>query len=851
MWWKLKNRVAQRQTFWKLLQFAQSIRFEVRKKLVLGTEKYISAQTDSRLLYDLARMTVSPLLTALGTATILLIIDLYLPELRWRWAPLPLWHLADRDSYATFLSTIGGIGGVLIGFYYAGLTAVSSASYVQVPGVLRTLLLRQPVGSFYIRVLAFTTFVSLCLLAFHAVGFSPVRLAIPFLVLLSGLTILSFVHLGQQAFYFFDPTKLAGSVFIDLERWVKRATAQSRFWDDPSFQNHANRQADTALKALSVLSTHSSSQKYIESEAITGLAVSTLGFLFRYEHACTMIPSDSKWYPSQYEHPDFYAAGDLKVGMAIRTGGSVQPITVSNPWWVQDAALPLVFASLKKSIEDNNSAAAFRLMNAIGTYIERLGETWQVEQAISIIETAAGIISNGTLSREHKGEESSLRQLGLVESLGLFPIGMLLGFVRSLEHVRLTRIQAMLGRVRWHKPESLYQVGFSRFALPTLEWFRTRLQFEVLAERTICTPQWCIEQGVVNDYLKAFHKSVDLLLGVSARLYAAWHTVHIHNNNPWAGATVLNRHGEYLSKLQIHFEKLAATEKEYESARVTPDILGWPSARIDEFKARITSYENEYEIRVAREAHSLVGVKRNSNVPDFAGEFLSRTAHSVLKAIRGDDFTTFSATFPWFFQASIKKAAELFPSPKVTDETERIQRFNMAAGPLLDLMELSGYALLVSELRQGSQLWSTTKALWDTYFRENETGRAHVQVMGAVLDSADIPLSMPAGELIRTGWRMQVGGLLREIPVENRLVPSSSIIVEEVVQHPSALVRVLARDRIPGFFRGLDIFSAMYFVAYRTGQSRGRVADLLDLVERESGKRRNRKRNEIDAPAQD
>ena len=85
------------------------------------------------------------------------------------------------------------------------------------------------------KLVAYTTYVSLCLLAFYAMGFSPIRLAFPFLILLSGITILSFVQLGQQAFHLFDPTRLSDSLFIDLDRCVRRATVAGSFWEDNSF----------------------------------------------------------------------------------------------------------------------------------------------------------------------------------------------------------------------------------------------------------------------------------------------------------------------------------------------------------------------------------------------------------------------------------------------------------------------------------------------------------------------------------------------------------------------------------------------------------------------------------------
>jgi hypothetical protein len=461
-------RAAQSRSFWKVLRSLRRIRFEFRKRVLLGSEKYVSTNTAARILLDLIRVTLPALLFGLGTASVLLLIDLYLPVVKWRWVPLPLWHLDDRDSYATFLSTISGIGGVLIGLYYTGLTAVSSAAYVQAPGVLRNLLLREPVGKLYIRLLAYTTFVALCLLAFFGIGFSPLRLAVPFLILLSGVTILSFVHLGQHAFYFFDPTRLAGSVFVDLERWVKRATVLSRFWGDPAFQNHAHEQADTALKTLSTLADYSSAQKHLKTNAIADLAAFTIGLLYRYTEARQLIPSESKWYPSEYEHPDFYAAGEVKIEMAVQSGGSVQPVTVAQAYWVEEAALSVVYEALRSNLQENNEASVFRLLDLIRSYIERLGECWEVEHAITVVERVQKVISPVAFSPESSGSDAPRWRLGLVEYLCLLPIAALLGFVKSLQNAKLSRIRSLLCTVRWKRADTLYRAGFPRFVLPTL-----------------------------------------------------------------------------------------------------------------------------------------------------------------------------------------------------------------------------------------------------------------------------------------------------------------------------------------------------------------------------------------------
>jgi hypothetical protein len=829
---------AQRRSFWKLLRLVRRIGFELRKRVLQGSESYVAANTAGRILTELIWITLPSMLFAIGTATALLISDLYLPAvINWRWAPIPLWRLEDRESYATLLSTISGIGGVLIGLYYAGMTAVSSAAYAQAPGVLRNLLLRQPVGKLYIRLLAYATFVSLCLLAFYGIGFSPVRLAIPFLVLLSGVTILSFVHLGQQAFYFFDPTRLADSIFADLHRWVTRATVAGRSWEDSSFQSHANQRADATLKALTTLADYASLNKHLRSDAIAGLATSTVGFLYRYESARQLIPSESKWYPTDYQHPDFYTAGDLKIQFAVNSGSSVQPVTISQADWVEDAAIPVVLKALQANLDEKSEASLFRVLDALRVYIEHLGGLWEIEPAVAICQRIANLIAPVAFSAESAASDSPRWRLGLVEHLCLLPITALLGFVKSLENVKLARIRDLVGKVRWEKPESLYRAGFPRFVLPRLEWFRPRLEFELMAEGKIITPQWLIEQGVIKDYLIALHKAMDLLLRANERSYGAWHKKSVEAKHPWAAAIVLNRQDEYLRKLQTHFEKIAAIETEYESAKVLQDLLGWPSKQTETFKQRIVAIHHAHEIATAREALNLVGVERPSHVPDFSGEFLSRTAQTAVEAICQKDVTVFEAVFPFFFETSIKKTGDLLRLANGRSHAEQISWVNLAMGPLLDLVELSGHSILLSELRQSPEPWNSVKALWDRYLLDETAGPPRMHFLKGALQTADIPGMSVPGELLRSGWRMWIHQLLRDVPVVDVVSGSFGIHVDQRVQHPSALIRVLARRTFAGFYRGIDVFAATYFVQLAGNEAAAdvlRSSDLIDALERES-----------------
>ena len=98
----------------------------------------------------------------------------------------------------------------MIALYYSGMVAAGSSVYAKAPGgSTRTTFLREPHRQvLYSSAVAFTTFLVSLPTDFLRDWLLARPLAFPLLVLLSGVSVLSFVHLGQQAFNLFDPTRL-------------------------------------------------------------------------------------------------------------------------------------------------------------------------------------------------------------------------------------------------------------------------------------------------------------------------------------------------------------------------------------------------------------------------------------------------------------------------------------------------------------------------------------------------------------------------------------------------------------------------------------------------------------------
>jgi hypothetical protein len=751
---------------------------------------------NARSLVDFLRVTVGQFLLAGIAAFALLLSELYLPE----YNKFPLWRIADRDTYTTFLASISGIGGIFIGLYYAALTAVGSAIYSKVPNVIRTLLVRERWGTVYMRYLAFVTLLPIFLIGFYELGFSPIRLAVPLMILLSGVGIISFVQLGQRAFYFFDPTRLAYPIFDDLRAWVREAGVGGYRWDDKTFQNHARRQAREALAALGVLADMATEEKHLRTVSLLEISIMLVRFMTEYEELRARIPSDSFWYGRQYKHQEWFYTSDLQTQLASLTGGTLRPEAVADTQWVEDTCLPVLMRALRANIEMGNSELLPSLFVALDGLFDVLGQLGEVGKGFGLIhkitEAVLATFSEGALTDEW---------YEITDRFATWPTRVLLSYLQSPAIKNYDRATE-LRRVDWRLASTLYKSGMPPYLLPRLEWMRPRLQFELAVENKFVSPFWYQRELVAQSDAEQFSVNLEEILGASERFYGQWMAHAAVKDHAWLVPFIVNRQKEYLVKLQSNFGTFSRFVDEVEKTRVLGD-LRWPTWKIDEWTKTILRLKKLNVRQQAGQAARLTTRARPAALPDFAGEFLHSTAEALIEALVSADDETVKSLVPYYFFASLRKVGDLMPKTGAADWIDSAEA-RLASGPLSDLVELSGYALLFSDFHGNPKLWSSFRTVWDAYLAKDPSPIAVVVMLIALNET---PGMLSARGLVHTNWSTRVGQTLARLP--KREVFSGGgfgLHTETIVSHESPLVRALAEGPFFSLYSGTDIFLTLY-----------------------------------------
>ena len=749
--------------------------------------------------------------------------------------------IPQESNYGNLLVAIIGIGGVFIGLYYAAISAVGGAIYARVPNNIRDLLAKEQVGSVYMRLLALLTSFAVCLIAFHTLGFEPIVLAIPLLIIGAGVMIIGFVRLGARAFYFFDPTILSHRLFKQLLQCHRQVQAGGYRWLDRSFQNHTHRRAQVTIDTLTTVSEIAAKEPHLNGRPFAGLCKNLLSFLLVYETAKKSIPTDSLWYQQKYVHPDWYQTSDRKTSLAYNTATVLQPETVSDPRWIESAILPIVKRCLQINMEEKRYPIVNELLHHLDIYVQLLVAEHQIEYACDLISQVFLWCEKFLFSKEKNLViEEPLEHMQICRQLAIMPINVLLAYTHVIKSYGRDKINKRIHRIKWKSKKSIYKVGFAVHVLQRLEWMRPRLEFEERTEGHIVSPGWYLAELVGQKEVENCHTAMLCFYEKIGELYKPWIKSAISSKHRWLAAVILSEESQYWNKLDYHKAVLNHFWNDLNADRKA-ERIPWPSLKVDELIGKSRQRSKDLLELMSKENLLLSLISRPESYPDFAGQFLHTVGEALLRAMCENNCDTVEALFGRYLHGSLLQFEQL-GSEQTGSDWQQQGNLKIAVDPLLDLMDMSGYAYLLSEYHDTSGIKEPIIKAWDKYL-DHDQEKSSLQLLVSALSISESVFGMAPRDLNRTRWQQIIESRLAD--VERQEIPPSPnrIIIDPeprtVPVHQSPLVRIFAGRSHPFSYMsydGIDIFIAKYVRQQEGGENIDfgwRRRDLREEIRRE------------------
>ena len=743
--------------------------------------------------------------------------------------------IPEESNYGTFLSAVIGVGGVFIALYYAAVSTIGSAIYARFPNNIRDLLAHEKLGSAYMRLLALITFFGICLLIFHTAGLQPIILAMPLLIVGTGVMVFGFIRLGTRVFNLFDPTSLSHSLFDQLQQRHRQMQAGGYRWSNQSFQRSSHQIAQRNIDTLATLSEIVAKEPHLNGRPFARLCNNLLLFLCNYEKKRKLIPTNSLWYRQRYEHSDWYRTGDMETSLAHDTSTGLQPKVVRDIRWIESEILPIVQRCLATNIKEKRYTIVIELLDYIDYYIRRIAKEHQVEYAFNLIGNVFGWCEELIFVEEDNlVAEEPLEHMEICNRLATMLINILLAYTSTIESYGRDAILQRISHIKWKSERSIYRSGFAVHVLPRLEWMRQKLEFEARIERNTISPSWYLQELIAQQEAENLQSVMICLCEKARELYKHWIGIAKSSRHPWLEVVIVSRESEYWNKFDYHMNTLNQLWNDLNSDQRIEGIP-WPNLDIDELMEKRRQRHKEL-LEIMSEKNLLLSlISRPESYPDFAGEFLHTVGEALFVAMVENDCELVKTLFGRYFGGSLLQFDKLRSEECGTD-WQNLNNLKIAAAPLLDLMDMSGYVYLLSDYHDDHLLKEPIVKAWDKYFNEEQENQ-RLQSLAAAVSLSESGFEIEHRGINRTRWKQMIQRRLSD--VERQEIPPypTQIIQTEpdtIPVHNSPLVRIFARDFDFLSYDGIDIFLAKYIRQYENGGN-------LDF-----GWRRNRRNLEED-----
>ncbi len=571
----------------------------------------------------------------------------------------------------------------------------------------------------------------------------------------------------------------------------------------------------------------------------------TTTFLIHYEYAKRHVPSDSLWYGQRYYHRDWYRTDDSRVSIAHLTGTSLQPDVIVDKEWVESHVAPIIRKCVETNLTEKRYQDVHALFGYLDAYVKVIAKEGAVERAFNFLEQIALVV----LAQFSQDPEAAivksdvLEKLGVAERLSSLPISISLGYREFVEALDRASIEQKLSSVHWNDEKDIYRQGFPTHCLGRLEWFRPRLEFERKVEGHDVTPLWYQTELIYQVECDQFAANSKALLSKGIAFYKEAIAKALGYKHPWLAAAIMSREWEYWHKVD---NQIDVWQQKWSDLSANRRIEGLPWSELDVPNLRLDSKHRQHELLklMSQQGMLLALLARPEGYPDYAGQFLHTAGELALEALVNNDGNLLDSIFRSYLHGCLLRFDSLRPKGANTDWRAQ-QDFKIAAAALLDVMDVSGYARLLSEFHGNNVLWEIVTKAWDSYLAEaREQSPLPLLALAVAFTEAGFEIAHRA--VLRTTWQQQVERQLATLPRHDEF-HRGSLTSETVIDHDSALLRVFAQDRYGSFYDGIDVFIAHYLRGVEGGAGLdfgARRYDLREAIEREE--HRNRRENDND-----
>jgi hypothetical protein len=817
--------------YWRLRTLFRKAQHFLVTRRFFTVEAGRNLAESSRILVGLIRHVVVDVVAACGIFVILLAADYALqtigiPFAAHHWptlaASLHSWSDSvskNSDQLRELLNTVIQLAGLFLTLYFTAISLIASTVYARVPGDVRTLAVDEKVGNVYIRIVAILGALAILYVSGSILGVQIGLVGLATVATLSIVSLFSFLFLGKRTFNFFQPATFVQFIVNELVKWIKLAASHRRSTQTPSLQDYYRRRADgnltTYLNIVSLATTEEFNR--IEAEALLTLLRFTVDVLTFYERQKSRIPSGSLWFEQINRHPQWLTAGHTELELALATGRPIDPQRVPNLLWLEERSQRLIERVSRALSNRDDAEHWFTFANRLYHRLEEIGYLLAIDEALLIFRCQRDEIYSFVRSAELPIDFTTDRfnrrlsfYIGAIAYVCSDLVAVLIGFARRLEEITIESLRQLASDVLRSRTRAVYSRKLPRAVLEEIESLFASLGAEKLVEGRIRTPEWYVSQLIARRFIEGIKTACLSFVAELENTFVQSARDHQKAGRNLFAAQVISSGVEACDKLHVHFGNARKSVDKLNTLRKVEDIP-WTEIAWKDLHDEIHGAYKSLMCTAADILPELEKLPTSRYWPDYFGQVYSVVARESYLAMHRGDEALFKQVFPSLFMSSILANQKLRDELKDRDARTMLA---LSGGPVQDIVALSGYAKLFSEL-DGKDYYSLVARTWDVYLEGFPEPKNPLKAIVALLDYRTGDFFMPARDFERTAWEQNFERLLHE----RRLLTDRHSRYDRRLRplHSSRLIQAICRS---GMFmeHASDVFLVDYVMPKLVGE---------------------------------
>ena len=755
---------ASRIRHWRQLDRRRRHRLWFSRAWVAVRDRGAQLRQDSRVLANLVR---SVLIAFLGTAALVASFEALAIALGHvlHWGTL--FRPIGPGSYGAFVGVAVGAEAAFLALFFTTVGVIASTTYARVPGEIRGLFVRERTSLIYVWNVAVALLVGVTLLTMPLVAHrSPHGLTVLLFAVLTAFSILSLVLLGTRLFNFFDLSTLSLPLRHRFLRGAKSASAAGRSVPREAQQQAAHDRTAAILRIYGQLTDLVEKRDVSEARATERIARELLDCWHAASALKPAIPTKSKWFSLAASHPNWLTLSHPQLSMALATDTGVQPTMTPDPLWAENTIARYLEHLLPALSTRDDWERAIRVVDGASELIYYLAARLQVDEAQLLRRTIASYLRGAAaMSGPSSGDQGSgagweMFRLAAADREVLIYTRFWLGLISSFEHADAQRFassfDAAVATVR-----GPYKAGAPRKLLELFETIARGIEFERRTEHQTVTPGWWVHHMAARTLLQILVTTIRAFLDeVRAELIepliadtdtgAALVTIRILDSL------------ELVHKLTAHLDTAHQAVAVLGALRHAPTSdERWPDGALPDDATPLLA--EQLYLKLGQVALQLGHDSHDSTRPDLFGQSYRQLFDATFRAILDGRNDLARQLFPIAIAMADRARTRL--SSDLAAERVREQVI-FGSEPLLDMMELSGLALLMSEI-DAPGIWPDVRVLWDGIFSDG-TAPALAAHLSAVLSAHENLFAITPDSVGRTERKMALARLMTERGIVSR-----------------------------------------------------------------------------------